>query len=72
MLIDITIDVCMVWKFCGINRPGNPSPAAQHRSTKTFWFFASCGRQPCACFVTPTDAGAMLFNYDVTVWKLAK
>ena len=28
-----------------------------------------CRPQPCTSSETPTDAGAMLFNYDVTVWK---
>ena len=31
-----------------------------------------CRPQPCTSSEIPTDAGAMLFNYDVTVKKLAK
>ena len=34
--------------------------------------FASCGRQACTSPETPTDNGAMLFNYDVTLKKLVK
>ena len=46
-----------------------PRPTQEYQDILVF---ASSGRQPCTSPVTPTDDGAMLFNYDVTVKKLAK